>query len=79
MAPRALQFVQQELDDRRAALVTEQLSQCLLMPGETMLRHEVAEVPGCVAGERRLGEMRVLGMEVGGFGLDIGEVAPAAT
>ena len=49
------------------------------MPGQPVFGHQVAEIPGRVTGQGRLGEMRVLRQEARGLGFEIGEVAaPAA-
>jgi hypothetical protein len=45
--------------------------------GDAVLVHQLDEVPGRVAGQRRLAEVRVGRQEVGRCGAGVGEVAAA--
>ena len=55
-----------------------QLAQCLFVPGDAVAIDQSNEVRRRVAAERRLGEMRIGGMEAIGGRADIGEIAPPA-
>ena len=64
--------------DTLRGAVTEELSQGLLVIGNTMLMNKIDEVVRGVAGQGRLGEMRVVRKEVFWSGVEIGEVASSA-
>ncbi|MNR02531.1 hypothetical protein D3C85_1183860 [compost metagenome] len=75
---RRLHLVRQHTDDLLGAVVTEQLAQGLLVPGDAVALDHFQEV---VLGEplqRRQGEARVLAQEVRPAGPQIGEVAASA-
>ena len=59
--------------------VAKQLALVFLMVGDAMALHQVDKVLGCVARQRRATEVRVVAQEVGGAGVQVGEIAPAST
>ena len=71
-------FGAQHLDDGFAGIVAEQLAAVLLVPGDAVAPEQRQEVLRRVARQRRPAEMRVVGEEIGGPRVDVGEVAAAA-
>ncbi|KAG1392513.1 hypothetical protein G6F59_014581 [Rhizopus arrhizus] len=72
-----LAFVHQHLHDLLGRDIAEQLAQLLLVVGDAVLADQLDEMPGRVAGQRRLAEVRVGRQEVGRGGAGVGEVAAA--
>jgi len=72
-------FVQQHLEDVAGLVIAEQLTELLLVIGHAVTADHLDEVPLGVARQRRLAEVRVAGEEIRRLGVQIGEVAAAAT
>ncbi len=72
-------FTAQHGDDLFCRAVAEELAEGLFVPGDAVALDQREKVGRRVAGQGRLGEMRVGGEEVGCGRADIGEIAaPAA-
>ena len=70
---------EQHLENRLAGAVAEQLARRLFHMPDAVAFHHFHEMPGAVAVERRLAEVRVGGYEVVRRGVQVGEIAaPAA-
>jgi len=59
--------------------VAEELAESLLVVGDPVLLDQGDEIGWSVAGERRFREMGVRGKKVFGAGMEVGEVAAAAS
>ena len=74
-----LAFGEQHLKNRLAGGIAEQLARRLFHMADAVPFHHLHEMPGAVAVERRLAEVRVGGYEVVRGGVQVGEIAaPAA-
>ena len=72
-------FLGQHRDNLFRRLVAEQLPQCLLVIGNTVLLYQRNEIPLRVTTECRFTKMRIEAEEICWPGVDVGEVAAAAT
>src|SRR5580704_7651254 len=72
-------FLLQHGNDVAGRPVAKELAQRFLVPGDVVFFYQLEEISRGVAGERRLGKVRVRRKEVFGGGVQIGEVAAAST
>src|SRR5690606_857968 len=68
-------FRAQHVDDPFGAVVAEELTAMLLVPGNAMAFDEVKEITRAIGRERGAAKVRIAGNELPGSGTDIGEVA----
>src|SRR5271165_3100377 len=56
--------------------VAKELPQCLLVPGNLVLLHQLQKISRRITGQRGLGKVRIRRKEIFGSGVQVGEITP---
>ncbi len=72
-------FGQQQIDNLLGGVVTEELAQGFLVPGDPVAVNQIDKIPLGITRQRRFTEMRIVRQIRRRFGVEIGKVTAATT